>query len=256
MIRSLIRSLLRRLGFLIITTGHNAARYVEDPPSDVFGGVLLRAFHSLEGLRFIQVGANDGLRADPIHRYVLRYHWTGCLLEPLPAYFQALRENYRSVTGLQFLNAALGSTTGRAEIFQLRPGQPNLPDWAWGLASLDRNRLLAAAAELNLDELSICSESVDVITWGELQRTGSVDRCDLLIIDTEGLDIQLLRMAPLAQLSPRVIHFEHACASSMDRLAIYADLLAMGYEISTDGGDTIAYFANHPARLQAKEEPA
>jgi FkbM family methyltransferase len=239
--KEMIRALLRRLGFIIVSRNNAATRYIENPPSCILDEILFRTFPDLHGLQFIQIGANDGRRADPIHRHVLTHAWTGVLVEPLLAYFEKLKENYATTAGLRFVQAALGVPAGQAEIFQLRPDLKNLPDWAWGLASLDIERVRTAAAELELDDHAIVAQSVPVITWRELLREGDVTRCDVLIIDTEGRDIPILRSAPLAELAPRVIQFEHGCSSKTERLAIYGDLLAMGFELATDGSDTIAF---------------
>jgi hypothetical protein len=36
------------------------------------------------GVSFIQVGAGDGLRRDPIREFIVRDNWTGVMIEPLP----------------------------------------------------------------------------------------------------------------------------------------------------------------------------
>ena len=45
-------------------------------------------------LRFLQVGAMDGKRYDPIFAFVKHYRWRGLILEPLADLFAALAEVY------------------------------------------------------------------------------------------------------------------------------------------------------------------
>jgi hypothetical protein len=45
---------------------------------DQFSGALGRC------VSFIQVGASDGLRRDPLREFIVRDNWTGVMIEPLP----------------------------------------------------------------------------------------------------------------------------------------------------------------------------
>ena len=65
-------------------------------------------------VNFIQVGANDGLRSDPIRPFIVRDKWRGVLVEPLPSVFSTLVQNYRYIRGaeLVFVNAAVGPSSG------------------------------------------------------------------------------------------------------------------------------------------------
>lgn len=239
--KHIAKKLLGRLGLVVAQRDHAGARYLECPPAGPLDEILLRVFPTLVGLRFIQVGANDGRRADPIASYLARFGWRGLMLEPLPAMFAQLRRNRGDGLGLNFLNAALDERSGRRPIYQLRSDLPGLPDWAWGLASFDRKRVETAAKELNLTADTVEEVTVRTVTWDEVWETFAEPVCDLLIIDTEGYDIALLRWLDLARRRPRVIHFEHACVTPAERLAFYAQLLEHGYELATSGPDTIAY---------------
>lgn len=233
--------LFKRAGFTVVRRSHPGARYLDHIPLNAFDSVLLREFTSLRGLRFIQVGANDGRRADPIHDLVIRHSWTGLLLEPLPANFRELRKTYAGRPGLTLLNAALDDKTGTRPIFSLAPSLVGrVPDWAWGLSSFDAARVRQAASELGLGSDAVVSEPIATVTWTEVWSRMPDGKCDLLVLDTEGFDVALLRTADLGQHRPRVIHFEHACVSSAERVAFYCELLDLGYELATDGPDTTA----------------
>jgi hypothetical protein len=45
----------------------------------------------------------------------------------------------------------------------------------------------------------------------------------------------------LATHRPRLIHFEHACCDVDEQLDFYRQLIALGYELATDGPDTTAW---------------
>ena len=118
-----------------------------------------------------------------------------------------------------------------------------VPDWAWGLASFDRTRVESAAREIGLAADAVEAVTIRTVTWDEVWQTFGHPVCDLLLVDTEGYDIALLRWLDLSRRRPRVIHFEHACVSAAERLAFYGQLLEHGYELATSGPDTIAYLA-------------
>lgn len=227
-----------------MASDHPAARYALHPPQTTFESILLRRFQSLQGLSFVQVGANDGQRLDPIAQFIGRYAWRGVMLEPVPVYFEALAARHGSNPRLKLLQAALDVRRGRRAIYRVDPSQVGLPDWTHGLASFDRARIETVARELGQPASSVLQTEIDTVTWDDIW-TGLAQRtCDILVMDTEGWDLTLLRTADLGRIRPSLLHFEHACVSSVDRLAFYGDLLALGYEIASDGPDTTAWRAD------------
>jgi FkbM family methyltransferase len=228
------------MGFVVVRTSHTGVRYLDNPPSGAFDQILLRVFENLDGLRFIQVGANDGIRADPIHRMVRLHRWRGVFVEPLPIYFEQLCRNYAGLPDLQFVNAAVDLEPGTRRIYQLRPNL-DVPDWAHGLPTFDLTRLQTVARTLGLSDTDIVSEEVRAVTWDDIRTTFGDHPCDVLVVDAEGYDITLLRAANLDRWKPRVILFEHGCATEADRLAFYGELIRAGYEISSEAQDTAAW---------------
>jgi FkbM family methyltransferase len=232
---------LRRGGVVVLSARHPALRYLDHTPASAFESALLRQFPDLRGLDFLQVGANDGHRADPLRRFIDAYHWKGLLYEPLPRNFADLQRHRGGNPRLRLRQAAIDVSTGRRPLYDLAPAvTAALPDWTRGLASFSRDRVATAARELNLPEAAIVAEDVDTITWSRAWEEFGPQRCDLLVLDTEGHDFVLLHAADLARRRPRMILFEHACNTLDERLACYRELLELGYELATSGGDTIA----------------
>src|SRR5262245_57869066 len=74
---------------------------------------------------FIQVGASDGLRRDPIREFIVRDNWTGVMIEPLPRVFALLKANYahlRARRDLVFENAAISSTDSTLAFYTVADG--------------------------------------------------------------------------------------------------------------------------------------
>lgn len=48
--------------------------------------------NSIENVKFIQIGANDGITDDPIRKYILNHNWKGVLVEPNASVFESLKK--------------------------------------------------------------------------------------------------------------------------------------------------------------------
>lgn len=236
-----LRKTLALGGLELLQKSHPAARYVRHQPTNAFEDVLLRSFTHLDGLRFVQIGANDGQRADPIAHFIDQYQWSGAMYEPLAVNFAALQRRRGQSPGIQLHRAAVDLTTGQRTLYDLSENAKRLlPEWAGGLASFDRERLLNAIAGAGLDETAIVEESVPTVTWAEVWARHGTAPCDLLVLDTEGYDLPLLNAAHLEKNRPRIILFEHGDSPIPERLAMYGRLIALGYELATCEGDTVA----------------
>ena len=236
-----IRRLLRKIGIHAIRTRHPAARFVDFPPRSMFDFILLKTANDLAHLRFVQIGANDGKLLDPLAPYLDRLPWTGVMVEPLPASFRALQTLRGGQPGLHLINAALDVEPGRRVMFDLAQDvKAQLPTWASGLASFSREHVGTAAQELGLQPSSVVSREVQTIHWQTIWEILGA-HCDLLVLDTEGFDITLLQAADLRRQKPNIILFEHACVSDDERYAFYRELNAIGYELCTEAGDSIAF---------------
>ncbi len=239
-VKPFFQALFRRLGLRVTSPSHPGARYLEHPPQSVFESVLLRRFPNLDGLCFIQVGANDGRRYDPLNPFVRKHRWEGVLVEPVPQNFQGLEKTYEGCGGLVLLQALVDEKRGIRTMHFVREGTPG-PDWISGLATLDRPRLIETLRSIGIDESAVLSEDLPAVTWDDVWRLLPCKRCDLLVLDTEGHDLVLLRAADLASRHPTIVHFEHQHFSAAERRQVYEELMAIGYEIATDENDTTAW---------------
>jgi FkbM family methyltransferase len=177
---------------------------------------------------FLQVGANDGLMDDPLHFLVRKYRWRGILLEPDPQLFERLKQNYRGVAGPVFVNAALSSVDGPATFYRIRMDD-HLPAWCAGLGSFRRDIILSNKQDVPDIESRILEDQVESISFRALVERYKPPRIDLILIDTEGYDLEILRQIDLIRFKPELIVYEHKHLSETDR-ASAADLLRInGY---------------------------
>ena len=66
---------------------------------------------------FVQIGAFDGVTADPIYELVRCQDWRGVLVEPQVEACERLQENYAGQDGLQFFNVAICDHDGEIKLF-------------------------------------------------------------------------------------------------------------------------------------------
>lgn len=79
---------------------------------------------------FIQIGANDGFKADPIYLYVRDFGWKGIVIEPVRYLFEKLKENYKNIPGIVCENIAIGEKKGFKDFYMLKNSESkNLPLW-------------------------------------------------------------------------------------------------------------------------------
>lgn len=204
------------------------------------------------GLQFIQIGANDGVAADPLHPFIERFGWTGAMVEPQPQVFaERLKPLYGQNPGIQLINAAIGSVTGTLPLHILSFSSAR---WANGRATLNRSILEAAIESGEIARVAaqhgvvpphdstewIHSIDVPVITVEELlERTGLFD-AHLLHVDTEGADGEIVRQFDIHELSLRLVQFEHAHLSHADLISTCEHLAAGGFVMHHDKMDVLA----------------
>lgn len=186
-------------------------------------GELDRWLHSLSDhgqITFIQVGASDGLRWDPLRKHIIKNRWQGTFVEPLPPVFELLKNNYRYLTkrqNLTFVNAATSSEAGGGLTF-----------WACSrefLSKLDVDqalywlRMSSLQREFIEEKLRVIAghpspsdsvESVDapIITLADVvEQNFEGEAPDLLFIDAEGHDDAVIYGYDFKSGKPRWIVF-------------------------------------------------
>jgi FkbM family methyltransferase len=201
----------------------------------------------------IQVGANDGITHDPLHRFIKRDNWQGLLLEPQPWVFaQKLVPIYTRNKEIVPINAAVGYESGETDLFQLSFSNQR---WATGLARFDRSSLEALIANGNIERRAkkngitlppnksdwIKSVRIKVMSPAELIKKYNVELIDLLMIDAEGFDFEIVKMFLAENPKPMALAFEsfHFDKSVQDECSLLLE--KHGYRFKTAGPNTLAW---------------
>jgi FkbM family methyltransferase len=198
-------------------------------------------------VQFIQVGANDGQRADPIQSFIRSGRWNGIMIEPVPAVFAKLRETHRRRMGtVSFENCAIGSQDGNAIFYACR--EPHSPLSSFDKGNIEKHSKWALS--LGLPDPADCIEEivVPVSTLETICKHHGIDRLDVLVTDTEGHDCKAIQSLDLKNRRPLLIHFEHVHCPDDDTDALKATLSSLDYEFICDGYNACAVspkFADH-----------
>lgn len=230
----LAQNAIRSCGYDVIRLPHRVSN-----PIDMVDLLVRDALKRDPNFFFVQVGANDGVRDDPLRACILKYRLSGVLIEPLPDLFAKLQRNYQDVPGLHFENCAVGAQSGDARIYRVREGAP-VPDHAHGMASFSRAHLTGRKHGIpGLDD-HVVETTIAVRTLPEILAKYGNRHVSLLMSDTEGYDAEIVKMALAAGVRPEIIIYEHLHLPIATQAETLRQLKAEGYRFQEIGYDTYA----------------
>jgi FkbM family methyltransferase len=207
---------------------------------------------SKEKVTVLQVGANDGIHNDPVHRFIKRDNWQGVLLEPQRYVFEKyLSPLYKKTKGITVLNAALDIKDGSKPIYKITVSNSR---WAHGLTSFNRAVLEEAVRSGYVERQAIkegcrlpermedyiTEEQVECISTESLVKRFTLDKIDWLQIDTEGFDFEIIKMFNIIVTKPEVIVYENLHFSDSLKEECTAYLMNNGYLCKSYGPNTLA----------------
>lgn len=225
-----MRKLLNRL---LAPTGYRIERVSR------FDRELQSLLHELpRRLKFVQIGAHDGIRFDGLFGFVTHHPCSGIVVEPLPDLFERLRANYADYPLIVPVNKAVHETAGAVPLFRVSGAAlPRYPGWASGIASFDESHLIRHG----IAPSDVVAQQVACVPlMALLQETATLD-ADFMQIDTEGYDSAILRMIDFARFRPHLIKYEHKTMTASERAEHVANFARHGYRSVAEGPDTVAW---------------
>jgi len=197
---------------------------------------------------FWQIGAADGIIADPLRPLLVNHDSHVVMLEPNPYLFQKLQGNYARNTNVRFFNAALARTPGQMQLYAVNPDkipEHNLPDWVLGISSFykDRNALGGLTIDQELTrriQHAVEPTQVTVMDVPALLAANGNRRPDVVVVDAEGMETDILQSILASGLRPKIIQYEIQCLPPAEQTALTANL-SREYVQITFGNDRVAY---------------
>ena len=234
---SLIRSGIRRLGYDIIRYCDRMDLY--NRPLNILELVVHSSFVQKQDFFFIQIGANDGKRSDPMRSSIIELRLPGLLVEPIPDLFEQLKQNYASSPQLSFENVAIARHNGEISLFRISP-DAHVEDWVHGIVTYDRRWIEGMAKRRGLNNVYVEEIKVPTLTFKSLIQKYNIDAATLLQVDAEGMDLEIIKMAFDACFFPQIINFEFIHLSPKERVESRRLLVENGYRYVDIFRDTLA----------------
>lgn len=185
---------------------------------------------------FIQVGAYDGITADPLRRYIERCGWRGVMLEPQPGAAAKLRHLYGDNSNIIILQGAVDKEYALRTLYTV--ASDSLPPWAAGMASFDREHIVRHDHLLPGIGRYIRELRVDCIPFEEVLKSLPRDgQLDLLQIDAEGADGRILSWFPFEHIKPPIVHWEAKNLTKNEQEVTLDLMCSHGYRIARSGSE-------------------
>ena len=187
----------------------------------------------------IQIGANDGVSHDHLHKIIKKFRLQSLLLEPIKKYFLDLQNNYAAYDNVKLENSALSINN---EIFFLYKVNPEHFDkygtLSSGISSFNKEHLL----KHGIKKKHIVQEKVNQISFDALLQKYNFKSFDLLLIDTEGYDCQIVNdfFLKIKKIRPIII-FEWSHIKNNELENTLSNIIKNSYSFFPIGDDIFCY---------------
>lgn len=200
-------------------------RYEVDYLGVAIAALAAQKKSNLRSLNIIQVGANDGVTGDPIHKYILKYAQRALLIEPQQWLIEDLRNAYKDFMGELIIETiAISSHGGEVELHIL--DEDLWPEYISkvgrhpsAIFSGDRDQVMKRVKpRLGLSDKDAQKAVKTVLVYSaplsEVIEKHGFSGVDLLQIDCEGWDFKVIES--LGPYRPSIINFESFNLSAAD----------------------------------------
>jgi FkbM family methyltransferase len=165
-------------------------------------------FYKLTGqkINLLQIGACDGVTSDSIYSYIKSDSINAYLVEPSHVNFKKLKEFYKDEKNATLINVAIADKDEKRNFYSVKDeGRWKEIGWARQLASFYKDHLL----KHGILENEINTEVVECSTIKSLISKHNILDLDIILIDTEGYDGEIVKMALNENILPNFIAFEN-----------------------------------------------
>jgi len=195
------------------------------------GMCLLRRANPEKNIHVLQVGAFDGVTADPLSRHLAAADVRAVLLEPQPEPFRKLKAKYMGFENIQTLNLAVADHYGTLEM------------WS---DDMEGGSVMASTAAAHGKRFALARESlkpflVECTTGAALLEKLDWNRIDFLQVDVEGMDWKVVTQFLAMESRPSVVNFEIIHLSKNERIESERRLCGLGYQIIDGKYDRFAF---------------
>lgn len=238
--KKILQQLLSIFGVKLVRAGYSKNRL---PSANVDNIEIVVRFYAMmkQKINMLQIGACDGVTSDSLYPYIKSGDINAYLVEPSKTNFSKLSDFYKGQSNAILINVAV------AEKDEIKPFYTVKDEGRWldngsarQIASFFKEHLLNEG----IYENEIAVEDVQCNTISTIMKNHQIDQLDILLIDTEGYDGEIVKMAMNSNILPQFIAFENVQLvknyqqQELDQL--YALLSKKGYVWTHDRINTMA----------------
>jgi len=246
MIIRFLKKILDGLGFVLLRK-HEGFEVNWVPVVNELNRVNLLEFLIISELNIgwnglIQIGANDGVKSDPFRALILKYKLKAILIEPNPVVFKKLSNNYENCSFASLENSAINVGEDNSNLIPFYELQSSngidAVDYT-GFSTLDE-QVIKKAKSTNPGTI-INKVLVNCLSVSDLVKKYEIEKISVLVIDAEGMDIELCKEFFKINLFPILIYIEILHQKSNDIKLLIQLFLSHNYLIGGTVSDLIAY---------------
>jgi FkbM family methyltransferase len=185
----------------------------------------------------LQIGAMDGINFDDTRGFLDMYRWKSVLVEPVPAIFNELKENFKDRDNYIFEQCAITEEDGEIKMLTVPPDvieREGLHPGYKGMSALyplrngfgsDYQRDIDVKAQFGVDIM------VPTLTLNSLLDKHNLQNVDILICDAEGYDWKIFKQLDFNRIRPKVIRLEYINLTDEEKELTKNKLIENGYEV-------------------------
>jgi FkbM family methyltransferase len=207
----------------------------------------------------VQIGAMDGLNFDDTRGFLNLYGWKSLLVEPVPAIFNELKENFKDRTNYTFEQCAITENDGEIEMLTIPPdviiSEGLHPGYKGMSAIYPLKNGFNGESQRDIDIKTQFGINITVpsLTFDSLLKKHNIEYFDILICDAEGYDWNIFNQLDLTKYRPKFIRLEYINLTDEEKILLKAKLAYYGYIIDV-GKDIDAVAVEIYQELQDIEE--
>lgn len=220
---------------------------IDDPVPLAMLKVAFFVLTEIPDLLVWQIGAGDGLRNDALRPLLVNFDPHALLVEPNPARFTALQENYGANTRIQFAHCAFAPQLGRVVLHAPDPDKldASLASFAAGLATTTPERVRPLRARVDssanraIQAAMTCIE-VDGLDVGALLDINPGIQPGIVVLDLGGGEFAFIEQMRAHDVRPFILQYA-ADTLAPHEAAILNDILQRDYVLLAEGSTVLAY---------------
>lgn len=215
----------------------------EKPYEDSLAIALHYLGKNFQDIFVFQAGAMDGITFDDMRGYIDMYSWGGIFVEPIPEVFEKLKSNLSTRTNHIFENVAVADYDGTLEMMYVPESKIQEYDLQLGYKGMatafpPRNGF-GSDYERDIFVKDNYSEKINAncLTLDSILKKNNVEKIDVFLTDTEGMDWEIFKQLDLTKYRPKCIRIEHMNLLPEELAALKEKLEIGGYVYETGNQD-------------------